>query len=214
MASAARADAIAGMTRDLMRVLSDSYSGADKLAELSREIDNVTAYVGIMKVRFGELFAVEFQLQPGTEALLSLRMVLQPIVENSILHGFSGGSSGAPPRAGRGTIRVAARLEDRPLPPAACPEPWAEALPGKVLVMEVRDDGIGIEPDRAARILEGKPDRGSLYRIGVANVHRRIRLNFGEPYGLQVESEPGVYTLVRYVLPALVRASQAEAARA
>ena len=214
MSIAARADAIAGMTRDLMRVLSDSYSGAEKLTELAREIENVTAYVGIMKVRFGELFAVEFALEPGTESLLTLRMVLQPIVENSILHGFSGGSSGAPPRAGRGTIRVAARLEGRSLPAAACPEPWAEAMPGKVLVIEVRDDGSGIEPDRAAGILEGKPERGSLYRIGVSNVHRRIRLNFGDPYGLEVESEPGVYTLVRYVLPALVRVPEAEAVRA
>jgi two-component system sensor histidine kinase YesM len=214
MATVARADAIADMTRDLMRVLSDSYSGAEKLAELAREIDNVTAYVGIMKVRFGELFSVEFALDPGTESLLTLRMVLQPIVENSILHGFSGGSMGAPPRAGRGTIRVAARLDDRALPPPACPEPWAAPMPGKVLVIEVRDDGSGIEPDRALRILEGKPERGSLYRIGVANVHRRIRLNFGEPYGLEVESTPGAYTLVRYTLPALVRVPEVEAVRA
>jgi len=68
-----------------------------------------------------------------------------------------------------------------------------------------------IEPDRAARLLEGKPERGSLYRIGVANVHRRIRLNFGEPYGLEVESEPGAFTRVRYVLPALVRVAEAGA---
>ena len=214
MALAARADAIADMTRDLMRVLSDSYSGAEKLAELSREIDNVKAYVGIMKVRFGELFAVQYDLEPGTESLLTLRMVLQPIVENSILHGFSSGSSGSPPRAGRGTIRVTARLEDRKLPAPTCPEPWIEAMPGRVLVIEVRDDGSGIEPDRAARILEGKPERGSLYRIGVANVHRRIRLNYGEPYGLEVESEPGAYTLVRYLMPALYRVPEAEAVRA
>lgn len=211
MASAARADAIAGMTRDLMRVLSDSYSGAEKLTELSREIDNVAAYVGIMKVRFGELFAVEYALDPGTEALLTLRMVLQPIVENSILHGFSGAAGGAAPRAGRGTIRVAARVEERRLPAPTCPEPWAEAVAGKALIVEVRDDGAGIDPDRAARLLEGKPERGGLYRIGVANVHRRIRLNFGEPYGLEVESVPGSCTTVRYVLPALVRQPSAEA---
>jgi len=87
-------------------------------------------------------------------------------------------------------------------------------MPGRVLVIEVRDDGSGIEPDRAARMLEGKPERGSLYRIGVANVHRRIRLNYGEPYGLEVKSEPGAYTLVRYLMPALVRVPEAEAVRA
>ncbi|HET6438637.1 MAG TPA: histidine kinase [Anaeromyxobacter sp.] len=205
MAVAARAEAIAGMTRDLMRVLSDSYSGAEKLTELSREIENVQAYVGIMKVRFGELFAVKYDLEPGTESLLTLRMVLQPIVENSILHGFSGGSSGGLPRGGRGTIRVSARLEARELPAAAWPEEWAEPVAGQVLVVEVRDDGSGIEPDQAAGILEGKAEQGGLYRIGVPNVHRRIRLNFGEPFGLEVESEPGAYTLVRYLLPALVR---------
>lgn len=211
MAQAARAEGIAGMTRDLMRVLSDSYSGADRLTELSREIENVTAYLGIMKVRFGERFGVEFALEPGTEALLTLRMILQPIVENSILHGFSGGKSGAPARPGRGTIRVTARVEARALPAAGCPEPWAEVVPGQALVVEVRDDGAGIEPGRAAGILEGAPEQGGLYRIGVNNVHRRIRLNHGEAYGLTVESVPGEFTLVRYVLPALRRAAQAGA---
>jgi two-component system sensor histidine kinase YesM len=218
MAVAARADGIAAMTRDLMRVLSDSYSGVERLAELSREIENVTAYVGIMKVRFGERFALELSLEPGTEALLTLRMILQPIVENSILHGFSGGASGAPARVERGAIRVAARLETRALPATPCPDEGAEVLPGKVLVVEVSDDGSGMEPDRAARVLEGKPEQGGLYRIGVSNVHRRIRLNYGEPYGLEVESKPGEYTRVRYVLPALVRAvrapTPAEAVRA
>ncbi len=206
MATAARADGIAGMTRDLMRVLSDSYSGAERLAALSREVENVTAYVGIMKVRFGERFALELALEPGTEALLTLRMILQPIVENSILHGFSGGASGAPARLARGTIRVSARLEARALPPVSCPDPGAEVLPGKVLLVEVSDDGSGIEPDRAARILDAQPEQGGLYRIGVSNVHRRIRLEYGAPYGLEVESRPGEYTRVRYVLPALVRA--------
>jgi two-component system sensor histidine kinase YesM len=208
MAVAARADGIAGMTRDLMRVLSDSYSGAERLAELSREVDNVTAYVGIMKVRFGERFALELALEPGTEALLTLRMILQPIVENSILHGFSGGASGVPARPARGTIRVAARVEERGLTPAPCRDPGAEVLAGKVLLLEVSDDGAGMEPDRAARVLDAQPEQDGLYRIGVSNVHRRIRLNYGAPYGLEVESEPGAYTRVRYVLPALVRVAE------
>jgi two-component system sensor histidine kinase YesM len=56
-----------------------------------------------------------------------------------------------------------------------------------------------------ARILDCGPE-GGRSRIGVANVHRRIRLNFGAPYGLEVASEPGVFTRVRFVLPALIRA--------
>jgi two-component system sensor histidine kinase YesM len=202
MASVARADGIAGMTRDLMRILSDSYSGAAALAELARETDNAGAYIGIMKVRFGELLGIEFALDPGTEALLTLRMLLQPIVENAILHGFAGSG---PARTSRGTIRVSARLEARELPPPPCPEAWAVPVPGQVLLIDVWDNGAGMDAERVARILDCGPE-GGRSRIGVANVHRRIRLNFGAPYGLEVASEPGVFTRVRFVLPALIRA--------
>jgi two-component system sensor histidine kinase YesM len=216
MASAARADAIAGMTRDLMRMLSDSYGGAGVLTELSRELAGISAYVSIMKVRFGEGFVLEIDAQPGTESLLVLRMILQPIVENSILHGFGGGAGGRIGRAARGTIRVTARRETRALPPPPCPEPWAVPLPGEVLVLEVHDDGMGIKPRGAAA--RGQPIAGasragpeSLHRIGIgiANVERRIALNFGAPYALEIESEPGSFTRVRYVLPALARIEMA-----
>ncbi|TMQ24456.1 MAG: HAMP domain-containing protein [Deltaproteobacteria bacterium] len=204
MASAARADAIADMTRDLMRVVSDSYAGAGVLAELSRELAGISAYVGIMKVRFGERFALAVAAEPGTESLLVLRMLLQPIVENAILHGFAGaGRTGQAGRAERGTIRITARREPRAVPAPPRPEPWARPVPDQVLVLEVHDDGAGMDPERAAP----RPGRGPerLHRIGIANVERRIALNFGAPYGLAIESEPGAFTRVRFVLPALVR---------
>ncbi len=214
MASAARAGAIADMTRDLMRMVSDSYAGASPLTELSRELAGITAYVGIMKVRFGERFALEIDAAPGTEQLLVLRMLLQPIVENAILHGFAGGTSGRSSRPGRGTIRVLARREVRAVPAPPCPEPWAAAAPGEVLVLEVHDDGAGMTPEGAARTPPADR-RGpeSLHRIGIANVERRIALNFGAPYGLTIESEPGAFTRVRYVLPALVRLAAEPAPR-
>ena len=206
MASAARADAIADMTRDLMRMLSDSYAGAGKLIDLSRELASVSAYVGIMKVRFAGRFELEIDAEPGTESLLVLRMILQPIVENSILHGFGGAASGAMAGSRRGTIRVVARREERALPPPARPEPGAAPIPGQVLVIEVRDDGAGMSPERAARPRgDRSPGRDRLHRIGIDNVERRIALDFGTPYGLEIESEPGSFTLVRYVLPALQR---------
>jgi len=205
MASAARADAIAGMTRDLMRVLSDSYSAAGKLTELSRELDNVAAYVNIMKVRFGERFELELAPEPDVGSALALRMILQPIVENSILHGFGGGAGGAVTKGRRGTIRIAARYEARAVAEPTSPEPWAVAIAGRVLVVEVTDDGAGMSPERAAESVSCAPARGGLSRIGLSNVQRRIQLNFGAPYGLTVESEPGSFTRVRFVLPALVR---------
>ena len=203
MASAARADAIVTMTRDLMRMLSDSYAGAGVLTELSRELAGIEAYVRIMKVRFGERFNLEIDAQPGTESLLVLRMLLQPIVENAILHGFGGGAVG---RATRGTIRVTARRQQRVLPPPPCPELWARPVPGAVLVLEVCDDGVGMQPvARRGAASDGRGGPEVLHRIGIGNVERRIALNFGAPYALAIESKPGAFTRVRYVLPALVR---------
>ncbi len=203
MALAARAEAIAAMTRDLTRLLADSYAGAEKLVALSRELDNVKAYAGIMKVRYGERFALALEVANGTEHLLSLRMILQPIVENAILHGLAAGA----PQPGRGVVRIRTWVEadpDASVPLAA--EPWARAVAGLVLMIEVRDDGRGMEPGLPARLLDEPSQANGLYRIGVANVHRRIRLNFGEPYGLCIDSEPGAYTAVRYRLPVFERA--------
>lgn len=211
MALAARADAIAAMTRDLTRLLADSYAGAEKLVALSRELDNVKAYAGIMKVRYGERFALALDVADGTDALLTLRMILQPIVENAILHGLAPGA----PQPGRGVVRIRTWVEaapDAPIPPPT--EPWAQPVAGRALMIEVRDDGRGMEPGLPARLLDEPVQANGLYRIGVANVHRRIRLNFGEPYGLCIDSEPGAYTAVRYRLPVFERAPAGEPAHA
>jgi two-component system sensor histidine kinase YesM len=153
-------------------------------------------------------------------------MILQPIIENAILHGFGSGAGGRIGRATRGTIRVTARREARTLPLPPGPEPWAAPVPGQVLILEVHDDGTGMPPSidtRGARApgdtREGGPDPErpeSLHRvgIGIANVERRIALNFGAPYDLEIESEPGSFTRVRYVLPALTRSDADEVGRA
>jgi two-component system sensor histidine kinase YesM len=214
MASAARADAIATMTRDLMRVLADSYSSAGVLNELSRELATVTAYVDLMKVRFGERFELELAIDPDVGSALVLRMILQPIVENSILHGFADAQVGAG-AARRGTIRITARCEARDVPVATAPEPLAVPVAGRALVIEVRDNGAGMTADRAAEVVAGRATRGGLSRIGVANVQRRIRLHFGDRFGLAIDSERGAFTRVQFVLPVLIRAAApAESSRA
>jgi two-component system, sensor histidine kinase YesM len=205
MAQAARVPTIRDMTQALMRLLSESYSGGDAFVELDREIDNVRSYVAIMKVRFGEQFDVVYDVGEGAADLLVLRMILQPIVENSILHGIAGASR-------RGTIGISCRLVDAEgrtdLP---FPVERLAPIPGKRLVIEVRDDGIGMEPEKLESALaepaandSGSPGSpGHLRKIGLVNVHRRIALNFGEPFGLSIESERDSHTLVRFLLPAL-----------
>ena len=203
IARAAKADAIGDMTQALMRVLADSYSGCGQFAELAHEMGNLESYIGIMKVRFGGNFDVDYCLEEGTSKCLVLRMILQPIVENGILHGISGSGR-------RGAILLRARVEEAPgLPEPPVSEPGLSIRPGQRLVLEVRDNGIGMDPATIAALFDHPPDptggEGGLHRIGLVNVRQRIRLNFGDPFGLFVESEPGQYTVVRFHLPVIMR---------
>ena len=199
MARAAKADAIAEMTQSLMRVLADSYSGTGPMTTLDHEIANLSSYVGIMKVRFGETFDVAWRIGDDTKDLLVLKMILQPIMENAILHGIS-------PAGRRGLISITSCIESAAgLRTARLPEQGLRAVAGQRLVIETQDDGVGMTQETAKIVLA--PENGAqtgtngLHRVGLANVHQRIRLNFGDPFGLAVESVPGSYTRVRFILP-------------
>ena len=201
MARAAKADAIADMTQSLMRVLADSYAGTGPMTTLEHEIANLSSYVGIMKVRFGEMFDVSWNVGQDTRDLLVLKMILQPIMENAILHGIS-------PAGRRGSISVTSIIESAAgLHAARLPEPGLRAAPGQRLVIVAQDDGVGMSPETARHVLSPENEEaaapGGLHRVGLANVHQRIRLNFGDPFGLVVDSLPGSYTRVRFVLPVL-----------
>jgi two-component system sensor histidine kinase YesM len=209
MARAAKADAIAEMTQSLMRVLADSYSTSGPMTTLEHEIANLSSYVGIMKVRFGETFNVAWRIGEETKDLLVLKMILQPIMENAILHGIS-------PAGRRGAVSVSSRIEEVPdVAAPRMPESGLAAAAGQCLVIETRDDGVGMDEALARVVLS--PENGSsagdggLHRIGLANVHQRIRLNFGERFGLAVQSVPGKYTLVRFLLPVLRREAGGDA---
>jgi two-component system sensor histidine kinase YesM len=209
MARAAKADAIADMTQSLMRVLADSYSGTGPMTTLEHEIANLASYVGIMKVRFGETFDVAWRIGDDTRDLLVLKMILQPIMENAILHGIS-------PAGRRGSISITSSIEGAAgLQAARVPEPGLRAAAGQRLIIEAQDDGVGMSPETATSVLA--PDDGTsagpsgLHRVGLANVHQRIRLNFGDPFGLAVESVPGSYTKVRFVLPVVRQETPADA---
>ena len=111
------------------------------------------------------------------------KFILQPLVENAIKHGQMGVIEG-------GLITIEARVEE-------------EAR----LVIAVADNGRGMDEETLRRIEARLDDPGmeteDSYSIGLSNVHQRLRILFGEPYGMSIQSEPGVRTVVTIAMPAM-----------
>jgi two-component system sensor histidine kinase YesM len=202
MAATARMKSIEQMTGDLMVLLSDSYTGGASLTEVAAELKNIDSYVRIMKVRFNTGFDLEVDAPDDALDVLTLRMVLQPLVENAILHGFAGLT-----RRGRIVLRVRAEAFERGFPAVALREADVVQNPYGRLILVVEDNGVGMDHRPPATDPLQTTDR--LARVGLDNVDRRIRLHFGEGSGLTVESQPDAFTRVTLVLPLLRRVTHA-----
>jgi two-component system, sensor histidine kinase YesM len=139
---------------------------------LSNELEHVESYLLIQKMRYEDKFDYSIKCDPALRSRQFLRLTLQPLVENAIYHGIK-------ERRGRGTLSVEARLD------------------GSDLILIVADDGVGMTKEALSQLV-GSLDSGgpSLGGYGIRNVHERIRLTFGKPYGLSFESVFGEGTVV------------------
>lgn len=181
MATMVRANNIQKMTRALMTILSASFRTPDALSPLQDQLTNLESYTYIMKVRFGDSFDVVTTIDEDITRLYALRMLLQPILENSILHGIREIEC-------KGRIDITGwREQDR-------------------LYLQIADNGIGIPPDTMATVWDNvRHSHKGLNGIGIRNVHERIRLNYGQGYGLSIHSVFGKGTRVTFTLPVIER---------
>jgi two-component system sensor histidine kinase YesM len=185
MAGISKAENIKEMTGALMKVLNDCFRDEGTMATVARELEVLRNYVLIMKVRYGDSFEVLYDVETRARELYVLRMILQPLVENSILHGLSGLER-------KGEIRIRAGLEQG------------------ALILQVADNGRGMSEQKVREAL--CPERGEhsgLIRVGLHSVHSRIRLTHGEPYGLRIDSRKGAHTSITLRLPVLEAAPHA-----
>lgn len=179
MATLVRAENIRKMTGALMTILSASFRDTHAVALLEEQLNNLESYVYIMKVRFGDSFDVVFDIEDSVKRMPVLKMLLQPILENSILHGIRELDR-------KGRIEVRAWQDDR------------------CLYLKVSDNGVGMSNDTLDAVW-GKVEHmhKGLNCIGIRNVHERIRLNYGDDYGLHIQSALAQGTQVTFVLPIL-----------
>jgi two-component system sensor histidine kinase YesM len=168
------------MIKLLIALFKTSITRGEKVVKLSEEIDHVKTYVDILQMRFGDKIKLRYDVSDDMLEIPVLKLTLQPIVENAIYHGLEVTEHG-------GTIVIDVRkMKDR-------------------LQITVSDDGVGITEAKLMEIkatLEGKTKSES---IGITNVHERIKLYFGEAYGIDVESTLGKGTTVNMYFPLIAQ---------
>ena len=163
----------------LARFFRLSLGKGKNIVTVKAEIEHVKNYLMIQHMRFKNKFDYEFDIAEDVLELSSLKLMLQPLVENAIYHGMEF-------MDGDGLIKIRA---------------WREA---DELYLSVTDNGLGMTEDKVSLVLEGKSNSGNGRGsgIGVKNVNERIKLYFGEDYGLKIDSEPDVGTTIIIHLPA------------
>jgi sensor histidine kinase YesM len=168
--------------RRLLLDLSEIFQRALRSGELEPlrdEIRYAEAYLAIEKARLGERLRVAWSLPQDDSPLLDHpipTLILQPIVENAVIHGIARKPEG-------GTVTIT--LERR----------------GGDLVLRVEDDGVGIDPSRLAELLD--PAGEGEKAIGLRNVDGRLRAFYGEAHRLKIESQPEHGTQVEIRIPVI-----------
>ncbi|MFA6775194.1 MAG: sensor histidine kinase [Sphaerochaetaceae bacterium] len=176
---------VAQMSETLARFFRYTISNTSGLVMLENELRNVEDYFSIQKFRFGDRVNLDIQI-PADNPVLSYhlpKLILQPIVENAIIHGLEEKVKG-------GTITISARYT------------------AKILSIFITDDGVGMDSDELVAInrrlndhsprKEGEGKKGG---IAIQNVNDRLQLLFGPQYGLAYYSVRGIGTKVEIRLP-------------
>lgn len=178
MAQVAGYDGIRDMAAALISIVSCSFRSNVSLYTVREELAVLDSYVYLMRIRYSECFEVKYEIQPGCEDYLLPRLILQPVVENSITHGLADLDE----ELGLVTVSV-----------------YREA---DTLCLSVEDNGRGMTPDQIRQVLRGRSrTQDDNTSIGLENVLARLRLHFGPQARMEVESEPYVRTCVRLRIP-------------
>jgi two-component system, sensor histidine kinase YesM len=175
---------ISHIANNLGKLLRYSIHGDKNEVTLAQELNHVQGYMAIQQVRYEE--RLTFHIQMDDDTLLDchvIRLIVQPVVENAILHGFDKGE-------GIGSVEL-----------------WVVKHYEQLLIT-IKDNGIGMTESRLNKVRKKLQD-GSLSDSptghGLVNVHRRIVLRYGHEYGLSIDSKISIGTTVTICLPYIVQ---------
>lgn len=169
------------MISELAKLLRVSLSRGKTIIPVKDELQHSRSYMNIQLARYKERFKTEFRIEEEIENCCIVKLVIQPILENAIYYGV-----GNMDEDDGGMIIVSGKKKDEDI------------------LITIEDNGMGMREEVLENILTDNskvPKHGS--GVGVINVHSRIRLMFGEEYGLSIESEPDEGTRVTIRIPAI-----------
>ena len=156
------------------------YENNEKVT-LDRELSHIESYLKLQKMRYYEQFSVAMYIDPGCRECVISKLMIQPVVENAVIHGLA-------PRQGGGILEISAGCRDG------------------ILTVTVKDNGVGMSQEETERLYSymNSEDRNSEKKsIGLSNIQERIRLKFGSGYGITIESKEGEGTRITIRMPAV-----------
>lgn len=165
------------MLASFIQLLRSTLSNPDEFVTVRQEFHVLRQYIEIQKFRYDDGFQVAFECDGAVEEKKIPKLLIQPLLENAIFHGVEFKKS-------EGLIIITARMQD------------------EAVVITVEDNGVGIAPEILEKINRGE-QLGSKAHVGIVNVKERIQLNFGESYGMRIESAQWKGTKIILTLPAL-----------
>lgn len=173
-----KSDVAQDALKALIKLLSYTFEQNEKTVTIKEETDEIANYIKIQQMRYGS--RIQFVQETDGEALQCriLKLLLQPLVENAIFHGIV-------PK-GEGIIRITVRQR------------------GDVLNIFICDDGVGMTREMCRKVLCGetiykRTDRFS--GVGIINVNERLKMKYGERFGIQIKSEIGFGTIICLRIP-------------
>ena len=166
------------MIKLLISLFKTGITRGEKLVKLQQEIDYVRTYIDIQQMRFSDKFKMKMDISKELMDYSVLKLTIQPIVENAIYHGLEVIEE-------EGHLVISAYEENRQLK------------------ITVSDNGAGMSDDKLEEIRSQLAGLTTGKSIGIINVHERIKLHFGEDYGIEVESMKGRGSIVTLSFPVM-----------
>lgn len=161
----------------LGKILRYGINQKNEIVTVKEELSNLEDYTMLQKIRFEDIYEININVDSSLYENKMIKLILQPTIENAIYHGLRNRNIG-------GVINVSGYTEDN------------------TMVFQISDNGIGMDEEMVIRLNEYVNDQNdSFTSIGLKNINKRIKLRYGDDYGIYISSQYGVGSTVKVIFP-------------